>query len=234
MKGSLIALLEMIEAARDERMIRCALRNFAHESGFECFSYLRAVGKDVSTVNNYPPAWAGIYIDNHYSRIDPVVTEAGRRGTLFSWTADDWPARGCSTARRFRDEAIDHGIRSGVTVPAIGTFGARLMLTFASSKRMADLATLFTPQDAVQALLAIHYRLRSLADMGPPNSRRNLSPRESICLKWIAEGMCCHEIADLTKINSRTVQYYLDNARKKLEARTLPQLVSIAKDLGLL
>lgn len=234
MKGSLIALLEMIEAARNERMIKYVLKNFANDHGFERFAYLRAVGKDVTTVNNYPASWQSVYIDSHYSIIDPVVTEAARRGTVFSWTADDWPAYGFSAARRFRDEAIDHGIRSGVTIPAVGTFGARLMLTFASSKNSADVATLFTPQDAIQALLAVHYRLGSLSGGAGSKHERHLSPRESICLRWIAQGMLFHEIADLTHINPRTVQHYLDNARKKLEARTLPQLVSIAKDEGLL
>ncbi|KRB49187.1 transcriptional regulator [Rhizobium sp. Root708] len=224
----------MIEAARNERMIKCVLKNFANDHGFERFAYLRAIGKDVKTVNNYPASWQSVYIDGHYSIIDPVVTEAGRRETVFSWTADNWPAHGFSAARRFRDEAIDHGIRSGVTIPAVGTFGARLMLTFASSRDSANVAALFTPQDAIQALLAIHYRLGSLPARAAPKHKRHLSPRESICIRWIAEGMWCHEIADLTHINPRTVQHHLDSARKKLEARTLPQLVSIAKDEGLL
>jgi len=55
-----------------------------------------------------------------------------------------------------------------------------------------------------------------------------------MCLKWAAKGKTAPETAILTGINPRTVQHYLDKAREKLEAATVPHLVAIAKDHGLL
>ena len=186
--GSLITLIEMIEVANDERTMKSVIKSFANACGFDRFAYLQAVGAVVRTLNNYPAEWQDVYIKRCYSRIDPVVTEAGRRAGPFSWTADSWQARGTSDARRFRDEAINHGLRSGVTIPVVGTFGARMMLTFASSRSDADVAMLPTPLNAVQAIMAIHYQLRMLAPSMVASPKRRLSSREMICLTWAAKG----------------------------------------------
>lgn len=233
MDNDLRSLIDMAEAAHDERMIKSALKTFAHSCGFERFAYLQTEGLEIRTFNSYPEDWQGVYLESQYSLIDPVVTEAKRRMEMFSWTADDWPARGPSNLRHFRDQAIDHGIRSGVTVPVEGSFGSTMMLTFASSAQVADVSKLRDPQKAVRAVLAIHYRLKIIAGSTIVAPKRLLSPRESMCLIWAAKGKNGPETAMLTGINPRTVQHYLDSARRKLEAATVPQLVAIAKDRGL-
>ncbi|TBB62366.1 LuxR family transcriptional regulator (plasmid) [Rhizobium ruizarguesonis] len=233
MNDALRNLIDMIEAARDERMIKSALKSFANAYGFERFAYLQTEGAEVRAFNSYPEEWQDIYLANQYSRIDPVVTEAKRRMEMFSWTADDWPARGTSELRRFRDQAIEHGIRKGLTIPVDGSFGSTMMLTFASSTEMADVSELQDAQKAIQAVLAIHYRLKIIAATTIVAPKRLLSPREATCLMWAARGKSAPETAILTGINSRTVQHYLDKAREKLEAATVPQLVAIAKDHGL-
>jgi len=224
----------MAEAAHDERMIKSALKTFANSSGFERFAYLQTEGAEIRTFNSYPEEWQDVYVVSHYSQIDPVVWEAKTRMQMFSWTADDWPSRGSSKLRRFRDQAIEHGIRSGVTVPVEGSFGSTMMLTFASSAQTADVSKLQDAQKAIRAVLAIHYRLKIIAATTIVAPKRLLSPREATCLMWAAKGKSAPETAMLTGINPRTVQHYLDRAREKLDAATVPQLVAIAKDHGLI
>ena len=231
--GDLRSLIDMAEAARDERMIKSALNRFANSCGFERFAYLQTEGAEIRTFNSYPEEWQDIYLGSRYFLIDPVVTEAKRRMEMFSWTADDWPARGASELRRFRDQAIEHGIRSGVTIPVEGSFGSTMMLTFASSEKKADRSILQDGQKAIQAVIAIHYRLKIIAAATIVAPKRLLSPREAMCIMWAAKGKSAPETAMLTGINPRTVQHYLDSARRKLEAATVAQLVAIAKDHGL-
>lgn len=231
--GDLRSLIDMAEAARDERMIKSALNRFANSCGFERFAYLQTEGAEIRTFNSYPEEWQDIYLGSRYFLIDPVVTEAKRRMEMFSWTADDWPARGTSELRRFRDQAIEHGIRSGVTIPVEGSFGSTMMLTFASSEKKADRSILQDGQKAIQAVIAIHYRLKIIAAATIVAPKRLLSPREAMCVMWAAKGKSAPETAMLTGINPRTVQHYLDSARRKLEAATVAQLVAIAKDHGL-
>lgn len=230
MEGRIRSLIDMTEAAHDERMIKGALKIFAHACGFERFAYLHTEGLDLRTFNSYPEDWQGVYLKSRYSRIDPVVTEGKRRMELFSWTADNWADRGSSELRRFRDQAVDHGIRSGVTIPVEGSFGSTMMLTFASSALTADGSKLEASQEAIRAVLAIHYRLKIIAATTIISPKRVLSSREATCLMWATKGKTAPETAMLTGIKSRTVQHYLDKAREKLEAATVPHLVAIAKD----
>ncbi|ARQ13588.1 transcriptional activator TraR (plasmid) [Rhizobium etli] len=233
MDGDLRSLVDMLEAARNEQMIKSALKIFAHSCGYDRFAYLQTEGAQVRTFNSYPGQWENIYLDSNYSRIDPVVTEAKRRRDVFFWTADDWPARGASPLRRFRDEAIDHGIRCGVTIPVEGSYGSMMMLTFASPERNVDISGVLDPRKAVQVVMAVHYQLKILAAKTAVNPKQMLSPREMLCLVWAMRGKTAPETAMLTGINARTVQHYLDKARAKLGAESVPQLVGIAKDRGL-
>ncbi|MBP2236393.1 LuxR family transcriptional activator of conjugal transfer of Ti plasmids [Sinorhizobium kostiense] len=233
MDPNLRSLIDMLEAAHDEYMIKSALRNFAHSHGYDRFAYLQTEGLDIRTFNSYPKSWQGIYLGGKYSRIDPVVTEAKRRREIFFWTADDWPTRGSSPLRRFRDEAVDHGIRCGVTIPVEGSFGSTMMLTFASREREVDISGLLNAKKAVQVVMALHYQLKIIAATTAVSPKRMLSPREMTCVMWAIRGKNALETAMLIGITTRTVQHHLDNARKKFNAKTVPQLVALAKDRGL-
>ncbi|MEY9323337.1 LuxR family transcriptional activator of conjugal transfer of Ti plasmids [Sinorhizobium fredii] len=137
---NLRSLIDMLEAAQDGHMIKIALRSFAHSCGYDRFAYLQKDGTQVRTFHSYPGPWESIYLGSDYFNIDPVLAEAKRRRDVFFWTADAWPARGSSPLRRFRDEAISHGIRCGVTIPVEGSYGSAMMLTFASPERKVDIS----------------------------------------------------------------------------------------------
>ncbi|AUX79167.1 autoinducer binding domain-containing protein [Sinorhizobium fredii] len=228
------SLIDMAEAAHDERMIKNAVKNFAQACGFERFAYLQTEGLEVRTFNSYPKPWQDVYLNSHYARIDPVVTEAKRRMDVFAWTADDWPDRGTSELRRFRDQAVEHGIYSGVTIPVEGSFGSKMMLTLASSERKADISKLQDGRKALQAVMTIHYRLKIIGATMLVAPKRMLSPREAMCLMWAIKGRSAGDTAKLTGIKERTVQHYLDSARRKFDAKTVAQLVAIVKDRGLI
>lgn len=233
MNGNLRSLIDMLEAAQDGPMIKSALRSFAHSCGYERFAYLQKDGTQVRTFNSYPGPWESIYLGSDYFNIDPVLAEAKRRRDVFFWTADAWPARGSSPLRRFRDEAIGHGIRCGVTIPVEGSYGSAMMLTFASPERNVDISGLLDAKKAVQVVMAVHYQLKILAAKMAISPKRMLSPRELMCVMWATRGKNTPDTAKLTGITPRTVQHHLDNAREKLDAKTVPQLVAIAKDRGL-
>lgn len=234
MDGEFRSLVDMLEAAQDEAMIKGALRNFTRACGYERFAYLQKEGAQIKTFNSYPKPWEGVYLSADYSDIDPVVTEAKRRWDVFSWSAEDWPARGSSALRKFRDEAIDHGIRCGMTIPVEVGYGASMMLTFASSQRKVDVPAAFDQKRAIQLVMMVHYQLKIIAAKTVLNPKQVLSPREKYCLTWAAKGKTTLTTAAVAGISARTVQCNLDKAREKLGAESVPHLVAIAKDRGLL
>ena len=58
--------------------------------------------------------------------------------------------------------------------------------------------------------------------------RPHLSPREITCLQWIARGKTAWEIGEILSISRRTVVFHLENAKRKLDAVSLPQAVATA------
>nr|CAD6437062.1 transcriptional regulator [Rhizobium sp. Q54] len=230
MMGDLCQLIDMIDLASDERMIKQVLRNFALGSGFSWFAYINVEGSRLRTMSNYPAEWQKVYLTKLYQRVDPVISEARRRMEPFRWSCETWGRPRGSSGRDFWEEVARHGIRSGLTIPVEGSFGSRIMLTFSSRNTDAGRLEPIQPRKAEQAALAIHYRLQGLKFEAGRHSAPALSPRELLCLTWVSKGKVGHEIAELSNIRPRTVQHYLDNARRKLDAATVPQLVAIAKD----
>lgn len=235
MDGQLQSLIDALDVASDERMVRTALKCFASAYGFERFAYLRTAGGEMKTFNSYLPEWQEVYFVNRYSRIDPVITTAKRRKEMFAWSVDDWSFHDQTREQKlFRSQAIDFGVRSGITIPVEGSFGSILMLTLASSRSQVEAFMLNDRARAERAVLYVHHRLRALAERSLSAPKLTLSPKELVCLKWAAKGKYMPEIAEVTNTQYRTVQHYLDNARAKLEATNLTHAVAIAKDRGLL
>lgn len=235
MDGQFRSLIDTIDVASTDQMIRYALKNFAQGCGFERFAYLQTSGLEVKTFNSYPPEWQDLYLKYRYSRLDPVVTDAKRRMRFFEWSSADWPKRDLSAEeKRFRSQALDFGLRSGVTVPVEGSYGSVLMLTFATSREKADTSMIGDLQRAERAALAVHYRLQQIAQSNMKFSELHLTPTEASCLAWIASGKSMTEIAHTLNSTHRTVQHHLDQVRRKLNATRLPNAVAIAKDHGLI
>lgn len=235
MDEQLQSLINALDVAIDERMIESAMKSFTIACGYERFAYLQAAGGEIKTFNSYPAEWQTIYFANRYSSLDPVVTTAKRNKKSFAWSADAWLRRDQpKEEKQFRSEAIMFGIRSGVTIPIEGSFGSILMLTLASSQPHGDATILEDSGRAEKAVLYIHHRLRTVAQRSLSMPKLLLSPMELVCLKWSAKGKYMPVIAELTNKRHRTVQYYLDSAREKLEATNLNHAIGRAKDLGIL
>jgi LuxR family transcriptional activator of conjugal transfer of Ti plasmids len=62
----------------------------------------------------------------------------------------------------------------------------------------------------------------------------SLSTQEATSLSWSSHGKSMNVVADLLGIRPRTVQFYLDNARDKLDASSLQQAVRIAMEKKLI
>lgn len=233
MNESARSLIDLIDVADDENMIANVLQTFSKSWGYEHFAYLQTEGSEIRTVNSYAPEWQDIYFENEYAKLDPVIEEAKRRREMFAWSADDWLDRRGAKLRKFRDEAIGFGIRTGVTMAIEGSYSSTIMLTFSSGKKREEIPPLFKPIEGLRVILAVHYRLEHVGARQAIAPKQALSAREKMCVKWAVKGKSSSDMAVLTGLNIRTIQHYLDNAREKMDARSLAQLVGLLKDRGL-
>lgn len=235
MDGQITTLIDAVDTSNDQRSIRSALKSFSLACGFERFAYFEITSKETSTINSYPLEWQHAYLQSQFVRIDPVVTMAKRLMQMFTWSAQDWPSRYLTTEeKRFRAVAKQYGHCSGLSIPVQGSYGSVLMLSLTSASANNLLATPVSAARAEQAVLYIHHRLRAIADIELISCTLTLTSQEAVCLKWAAKGKYMREISIITNLQYRTVQFYLDNARKKLDATNLVQAVSIAKDKGII
>jgi DNA-binding CsgD family transcriptional regulator len=84
------------------------------------------------------------------------------------------------------------------------------------------------PQSATTALV------RALARVAPVNAARtaaSLTPRQRQIVALIAEGATDAEIATLLRISRSTAHKHVQNARRRLQAKTRGQLVAATRDL---
>ena len=67
-----------------------------------------------------------------------------------------------------------------------------------------------------------------------PSAPTGLSPRESACLAFVADGLRVAELAHRIGLSEATVEFHLANARRRLGARTRDHAVALALRAGLL
>ena len=226
-------LIDALEVATRERAVESALRHFANECGAERFAYLCLRSTDARALSNYSLEWKTHYFEKRYMRIDPVVSNAKRVMRAFTWSSD--PAvRLTPQEKRFFGEAAEFGIRSGVSVPVQLGFGKLGMLTLASSQRRCEINFAQYSSRAEVALVYIHMRLNPLLEGREATNAIGLTPRQAMCLEWASLGKTVAETAEILGISGRSVTFYLNEARTRLNANNIAHAVRVAMELNLI
>jgi DNA-binding CsgD family transcriptional regulator len=83
------------------------------------------------------------------------------------------------------------------------------------------------------AATALHHRMRALAPPGVTETA-SLSPRERDCIALIADGWTDWEISELLGVSETTVITHVQNARRKLGAKSRAQAVAICMSAGVI
>jgi len=195
-------------------------------------------GTDVSISpyvrTNYPDGWVSHYLLNDYVKIDPVLMHAQKNQMLFCWSEITLNTGQLEMMHR----AIAAGVgQTGFTVSHVDHFGRRSVLSFnAQQAPDGDTWKPFLVENGEKLMsLAADLQLKALAEIfGESEELPQLSPRESECLRWTAEGNAHTEIAIILGLSEHTVRSYLKVARIKLDSVSLAQAVAKASSMGLI
>lgn len=231
--------VDAICTAQDELEFERVGTRLAQRLGFRWFAYLRLIQHEPALISSYPKSWTGRYFDLGYQRLDPVVRRAKSEHDAFSWGGSAPRATGTREQRRFLDEAMTFGIRSGITVPIRSGFGRMAAFTLATDEPSACAEQLLSEAKDVVQLAGLYFhthattRLRGRSDV-QAKSVDLLTQRELQCLAWAAQGKTVTDTAMLVEIAPRTVVFHLENARRKLDAASIAQCVAQALRRGLL
>ncbi len=237
-------LIEAVSAAETVESIHTICVDACQQCGFERFIYGARIPTSFMKpyfifISGYPKDWRERYAANNYMVVDPTVQYCSQNVSPLTWDGD----RICHLdqtspeIRRFMSEAMDFGIRSGISFPLHVVQGDFAMLSFASEKnpgiphkqiqRVMPMGQLFTAY--------LHEAVRRVFSKDVlALTKVNLTQREKECLLWATEGKTAWETSQILKIAERTVTFHLQNVQGKLGVNNRQQAVARAVSMGLI
>jgi len=178
----------------------------------------------------YPKPWVERYLQQGYFAKDPVIRHARGTATPYQWRDLDLQ---CSREMLVLQEAGDAGLREGIAIPIHEPWGRIFLTTLAteSQERQTDLRRQI---EAKVLAVVFHSRYSALCGVKTSNPQIGLTPRESECLGWVAQGKSSWDIGRLMEVSEHTVNFHLKNAMRKFDTASRVTAAVRAASLGLI
>ena len=239
MKNNINVLIEdyiqKLLSAESKQDISDTLQSAASLLGFDYFAYgiktkLPISAPKVEVVNSYSDEWNEQYLNRGLVLQDPLIGLGMKTSNFILWddVSDD--------TQEFWQQAKRHDVWTGWSKPTHFPGGSASLLSFSRGESQ-------TPVEELMANIPYLMWISSFADQGfqrfmdleaSPLKETRLTEREIETLKWSAEGKTTAEIAIILNITSRTVEFHIKNAVKKLEAANKTSAVVKAALTGLI
>lgn len=236
------SVVERIAAAASSATVARLLEGALREAGYTC-AYGRAVptahsGCQVTGMSVEPPAatllderpkaWSEAYERAQCWTRDPLLTEGARRIDPCSW-ADLLAARPDARQSPAVALAARFGYDDGLVIP-VGLQASRTAVIVAAATPRGERRPL-PPSLFVAAIVAVH-RIQALRLAAAHMQSSPLSMREMQVLKWIMAGKSDWQIGKILSISSKTVNYHVENVKRKFGVATRMQAVVAALSSG--
>ena len=214
--------------------------------GFDTFMYGVAVSalpdndSCIYAFTTLPLEWVIRYDQKAYIEVDPRIADAWDRTDPMIW--DQTTTRGRNLATdTFLDDAMAHGIASGVCMPLPDALGTRRLVVFNSSMPVINLARRQQiGRDLGDMLVFANYfheifmRAVMAKKVPPKAAGMKLSARELECLRLAANGLTTEIIAKKLGIAASTAQFHFNSIRSKLAAANRQEAIARAIKEGLI
>lgn len=219
--------IDAINTAEDDESFEQVASRATRGLGFRWYAYLSLGNGAPKLISSYPKTWTSRYFDLAYQHLDPVVQRARLEHDLFNWGGAASEPEANREQKRFFEEAMTFGIKSGITVPIKSRYGRMAAFTFATDESAAHTDLLVRDSKDVLRLVGLYFHTH-ISTKGVSETNGILTQRERQCLSWISQGKAVADIAVLVGITPRTVTFHLENARRKLDAVSIAQCVAEA------
>jgi len=186
----------------------------------------RALSANPFHFNNWPPEWRRVYDREGYLHIDPLARHALTSGAPATWTDVMSSLPRNDPGHQVFAAAARHGFAEGMVIPFRNGDGEIGMVTIGGDrpKLNPDEATFLTAIASTAFFTA--EALHSTAHRA--SQRGTFTPRELDCIVLLSSGLTGAEIAKALGISQETVVSHMENARRKVGARSRAHLISIA------
>lgn len=199
--------------------------------GFDSIIYADLTMGDVEILTSLPEKWQEHYVDQDYQLIDPFFEYCCKSMLSINTGIEYLPKYEFleSPAKKLIGEASEAGLRAGfsVTFKQLSAAGAGGW-NIGSSLDKASVEKIKHEHSETLQLASFFAREAIVAVKKNSNAFVELSHRETECLQWLATGLRTKEIAHKLGIKPVSVELYINNAKKKLNAATREELVAKA------
>ncbi len=225
-------LVRYLDRADSIEVVRNVFQNFIKGFGFTsvtCLMLPRDGRMDAESIlmSTRPPLFIETYLARGHFRFDPVIKEIARRREAFVWSEIKPKGRRLTRAERkvLRLRAT-FGLEGGFTVPVRESGGNLGSVNIAGSTAELD-----DGQRAalILASVYVYYRVCSLRQ-APTEPARALPAREIEAMTWIAQGKSDWQVGQILGISEKTVNYHIENVKRKFGVATRVQAVVAAID----
>jgi DNA-binding CsgD family transcriptional regulator len=177
-------------------------------------------------IHNYPADWVERFTRKQYHRLDPVLRYAETTLDAFSWDDPAFLAGLTERQARVLNEARMFSLAHGHTIPLSHDLYLPASCSFVSETGDVDPLLLAI---ARAVMIPIYARASLLARDGRlPKGDGKLSPRERACLALKSDGAEDWEVAAALKISLSTARRHIEQAKRRLAAKTREHAVSLA------
>lgn len=234
--GSIETYVEALSGADSTAEIGAQLEAVLKDLGFERFAYVHVrppLGKKLRSfvppgsrsgnvvhefLSTLPDSWVDYYLSKDYGDLDPTLQAAVGRLMPFQWREIGGRNDLSNGQRKVLNEARDHGVKDGATIPIHGPDSglSTLSIVGCSGEREFEEAYRENYRDLVWLAINTHEAFLSLAENAPDEDRVRLTDRERDCLLWTARGKTAWEVGQILAISEETVLFHLKNVTRKL------------------
>ena len=178
----------------------------------------------------WPEQWLERYVARNYVDQDPVVTYMKRSPSLVQWRNAAIELQIGPTGQRVMGDAGEFKLKDGLAFPLITIEGTVVMVSLGGEA--VDISPEGLGVLSLTSTYAIGRAMRLHNEHAIFDQRPDLTPRETECLKWAAEGKSEWEISQILGISEHTSEKHLLNAKRKLGAVNRVHAVAEAIRLG--
>jgi DNA-binding CsgD family transcriptional regulator len=183
-------------------------------------------------ITTYPADWISRYHDKSYKTIDPAYETISKKARGVNW--EDLRGR-TSTADRFFDDARSYGIGpNGFSMPIQWGRCGLSVVSFSGNMKEAEWLKYCHASRLELHIVAYYLHIALSEKIVATLTLPQLTNRQLECLKWAAAGKTTWETSQILNIASTTVEFYLEEAKKKLGAVNKVHAACHAVRLGML
>ncbi len=236
MKIWLRKLIDTTSMMKTSQATAQLLDHLTRELGFDYYHVVtvRHLGLGNAIFSNAPEEWLDRYAQERFDKIDPILTRAREIMTPFVVDIENEGKGARGQLQAFFSSAGEAGIRAGICMPATAPFSDLFTLSLFTGDVTLPRKYLLQPVLSANAVALLHKCIEATEAASTRAPAVELTGRQSMVLKWAAEGKTTQEIALLENMTHHTVNFHMKSIRRKLKTVTLPQTTALATKLGLI